>query len=78
MYLANKQQAFRCYKIIKDKGKGCPLRLRDGLINIRKAKAFCFLKIPVHGIRGGIRVRINAHGAFQYGELCESKVVGMR
>ncbi|MEM0075709.1 MAG: hypothetical protein QXV84_05110, partial [Conexivisphaerales archaeon] len=55
LYSANKQQAIRYYKKVKQK-KEYPLSLRNDLINLKKAKAFCFLKIPVYGVRGGIKV----------------------
>jgi hypothetical protein len=47
--------------------------LRNDLINLKKA--FWFLKIPVYGVRGGIRVPVKPHREFPDGELCESKVV---
>jgi IS605 OrfB family transposase len=49
--------------------------LRNDLINLRKAKAFWFLKIPVYGVRGGIRVPVKPHREFPDGKLCESKIV---
>ncbi|MGC8936715.1 MAG: hypothetical protein ACP5KV_05055 [Candidatus Methanomethylicaceae archaeon] len=45
------------------------------MINIRKAKAFWFLKIPVYGVRGGIKVPIKPHGEFPNGKICESKIL---
>ncbi|MHA1835690.1 MAG: RNA-guided endonuclease InsQ/TnpB family protein [Candidatus Odinarchaeia archaeon] len=73
LYSANKQQALRYYKRIKR--KEYPLSLRNDLINLRKAKAFWFLKIPVYGVRGGIKVPIKPHREFPNGKLCESKIV---
>jgi len=45
------------------------------LINLKRAKAFWFLKIPVYGVRGGIRVPVKPHKEFPNGKLCESKIV---
>jgi len=73
LYSANKQQALRYYK--KVKRKEYPLSLRKDVINIRKAKAFWFLKIPVYGVRGGIKVPVKPHREFPNGKLCESKIV---
>lgn len=73
LYSANKQQALRYYK--KVKRKEYPLSLRNDLINLRKAKEFWFLKIPVYGIRGGIKVPVKPHREFPKGKLCESKIV---
>ncbi|MBS7635658.1 hypothetical protein KEJ34_09335 [Candidatus Bathyarchaeota archaeon] len=44
LYSANKQQALRYYR--KVKWKEYPLSLRNDLINLRRARAFWFLKIP--------------------------------
>jgi hypothetical protein len=71
LYSANKQQALRYYRKVKQ--KEYPLSLRNDLINLRKA--FWFLKIPVYGVRGGIRVPVKPHREFPDGKLCESKVV---
>ena len=73
LYSANKQQALRYYK--KVKWKEYPLSLRNDLINLKRAKAFWFLKIPVYGIRGGIKVPVKPHREFPDGKLCESKIV---
>lgn len=73
LYSANKQQAERYYK--KLKLKNYPLSLRNDLINLIKAKAFWFLKIPVFGVRGGIRVPVKPHRDIPEGKLCESKIV---
>jgi len=71
LYSANKQQALRHYR--KVKRKEYPLSLRNDLINLKKA--FWFLKIPVYGVRGGIRVPVKPHREFPNGKLCESKIV---
>lgn len=73
IYSANRQQAERYYK--KKKQKEYPISLRNDLINVKQAKAFWFLKIPVFGVRGGIRVPIKPHRAIPEGKLCESKIV---
>jgi len=73
LYSANKQQALRYYR--KVKRKEYPLSLRNDLINLRKAKAFWFLKIPIYGVRGGIKVPVKPHREFPDGKLCESKIV---
>jgi len=73
LYSANKQQALRYYKKVKQ--KEYPLSLRNDLINLKKAKAFWFLKIPVHGVRGGIKVPLKPYREFPQGKLCESKIV---
>jgi len=74
LYSANKQQALRYYKKVKQK-KEYPLSLRNNLINLRRAKVFWFLKIPVYGVRGGIKVPVKPHREFPDGKLCESKIV---
>ena len=76
LYSANKQQAERYYK--KKKQKEYPLSLRNDLINLKQAKAFWFLKIPVSGVRGGIRVPIKPHREIPEGKLCESKIVKLK
>ena len=73
LYSANKQQALRYYKRMKR--KEYPLSLRNDLINIKRAKAFWFLKIPVRDVRGGINVPVKPHRDFPEGKLCESKIV---
>ena len=73
LYSANKQQALRYYRKVKQ--KEYPLSLRNDLINLKRAKAFWFLKIPVYGVRGGIRVPVKPHKEFPNGKLCESKIV---
>jgi putative transposase len=73
LYSANKQQALRYYGKVKQ--KEYPLSLRNDLINLKRAKAFWFLKIPVYGVRGGIRVPVKPHKEFPNGKLCESKIV---
>ncbi len=74
LYSANKQQALRYYRKLKQ--KEYPLSLRKDLINIQKSKTFWFLKIPVAGVRGGIKVPIRPHREFPKNFfLCESKIV---
>jgi hypothetical protein len=69
LYSANKQQALRYYERLKL--KEYPLSLRNDLINLKKAKAFWFLKIPVHGARGGIKVPLKPCREFPQGKLRE-------
>ncbi|MCW4007379.1 MAG: transposase [Candidatus Bathyarchaeota archaeon] len=74
LYSANKQQALRYYRKIKQ--REYPLSLRKDLINLKRAKAFWFLKVPVYGVRGGIKVPVKPHREFpEKAELCESKIV---
>ena len=66
LYSANKQQALRY---------GC-FSLRNDLINLRQTKSFWFLRIPVHGARGGIKLPIKPHRPFpDKSKLCESKLI---
>jgi IS605 OrfB family transposase len=66
LYSANKQNAIRYNSF----------SLRNDLINLKKAKSFWFLKIPVYGVRGGIRIPIKPHKEFPISfKLCESKIV---
>jgi putative transposase len=75
LYSANKQQALRYYKVIKP-NKEYPISLRNTTINLKKAKRFWFLKIPVAGQRGGIKVPIKPHRDIpSEGKLCESKLI---
>jgi len=75
LYSANKQQALRYYKIIKP-DREYPISLRNDLIDLKKAKRFWFLKIPVAGQRGGIKVPIKPHRDIpSEGKLCESKLI---
>lgn len=60
LYSAHKQQALRFYKKIK-KGTEYPLSLRNDLINVQKSKSFYFLKLPVAGQRGGIKIPFKPH-----------------
>ena len=74
IYSANKQQALRYFK--KHKSKEYPISLRNDLINLHRAKSFWFLKIPVYGIRGGIRIPIKPHKEFpKQFKICESKLI---
>jgi putative transposase len=78
LYSANKQQALRYYKIIKP-DKEYPISLRNDVINLKKAKRFWFLKIPVAGQRGGVRLPIKPHRDIPTeGKLCESKLIRIR
>jgi putative transposase len=77
LYSANKQQALRYYKVIKP-NREYPISLRNDLINLKKAKRFWFLKIPVAGQRGGIRLPIKPHRDIPDGKLCESKLIRIR
>nr|MDO8135427.1 hypothetical protein [Candidatus Njordarchaeum guaymaensis] len=76
LYSANKQQALRYYKKTK-KQKEYPLSLRNDLINLKKSKSFWFLKVPVCGVYGGIRVPIKMHRNLPISKsrFCESKIV---
>lgn len=74
IYSANKQQALRYFK--KYKSKEYPISLRNDLINIKKSKSFWFLKIPIYGVRGGIKVPIKPHREFPEDfKICESKLI---
>lgn len=62
LYSANAQQALRYYKKLKD--KEYPISVRKDLIEIRKCDSdVCdyFVKVPVGGRRGGIKVPVNTH-----------------
>jgi putative transposase len=78
VYSAHKQQARRYYKKVKN-GKEYPISIRKDLLDIRKTNnklATYWAKIPVHGVRGGIKVAL-AHQPFDFEnwEICESKLV---
>ncbi len=74
LYSANRQQAARYYKRPK-LGKEYPLSLRNDLIDLHKAKTFWFLRVRVHGVRGGIRIPIIPHRELpKAAELGESKL----
>jgi len=74
LYSANKQQAIRYFK--KYNSKEYPISLRNDLINLKKAKSFWFLKIPVYDVRGGIKIPIKPHREFPDNfTICESKLV---
>lgn len=73
LYSANRQQAFRYYRKIKM--REYPLSIRNDLLDIRKTKTFTFVKIPVHGIRGGLKLPIKPHREIPDGKLCESKLI---
>lgn len=66
LYSANKQNAIR-YNTFS---------LRNDLINLKQTKSFWFLRIPVHGIWGGIKVPIKPHRPFpKNSKLRESKLI---
>lgn len=66
LYSANKHDALRYGSF----------SLRNTLINLKKSKSFWFLKIPVYGIRGGIRIPVKPHKPFpKNSKLCESVIV---
>ncbi|KXA96759.1 hypothetical protein AKJ38_02640, partial [candidate division MSBL1 archaeon SCGC-AAA259I14] len=77
LYSANKQQAERNYEKIKD-GKEYPVSIRKDLIDIRECDSDVgdyFVKIPVAGRYGGVKVPINTHMGIGEGwEICESKL----
>ena len=78
LYSANKQQADRYYKKIK-KGKQYPLSLRNDLIKIEKQNtklAAYWIRVPVHGRRGGLWLPVKPHCAFSDEfKISESKIV---
>ncbi|KXB03518.1 hypothetical protein AKJ47_02105 [candidate division MSBL1 archaeon SCGC-AAA261G05] len=77
LYSANKQQGERYYKKIKD-GKKYPISIRKDLIDVRECESnVCdyFVKIPVAGRYGGVKVPINTHTEIEDDwEICESKL----
>lgn len=74
LYSANRQQAIRYFSEGKMQNE-YPISLRNDLINLQQTKSFWFLKIPVFGIRKGIRIPIKPHREFPNGKLCESKLI---
>lgn len=77
LYSANKQQAERYYKKVKD-GKEYPISIRRDLIDIQECSSdVCdyFVKIPVAGRYGGVKVPVNTHIEIERNwEICESKL----
>jgi len=78
VYSATKQQGKRTYRKI-DPEKEYPLVIRKDLMDIRKTDnklATYWARIPVHGVRGGVRVAL-AHQPFNFEEweVCGSKLV---
>ena len=78
VYSATKQQGKRTYRKINP-NKEYPLVIRKDLIDIRKTDnklAKYWARIPVHGVRGGIKVAL-AHQPlnFEEWEVCGSKLV---
>jgi putative transposase len=74
LYSANKQQALRYYRKVKQ--KEYPLSLRNDLINLRKA--FWFLKIPVYGVRGGSESQLNLTKNFQMENFARARLLERR
>ena len=78
VYSATKQQGKRAYRKI-DLKKEYPLVIRKDLMDIWKTDnklAKYWARIPVHGVRGGIKVAL-AHQPFNFEEwgICGSKLV---
>ena len=77
VYSANKQQAKRYYKKIKD--KEYPLSIRKDLIKVEKRNtkiAKYWARIPVKGRRGGVWVAIKPHQEIpEEAEICESRLM---
>jgi len=77
LYSANKQQAERYYEKIKD-GKEYPISIRKDLIDVQECGSDvgdCFVKIPVSGRYGGVKVPVNTHVEIEEDwEICESKL----
>lgn len=77
IYSANKQQALRFYKTIKQ-DREYPLSIRKGLIDVRETEnklAKYWVKIPVKSRRGGLKVAIKPHRNLpEECEICESKL----
>ena len=78
VYSATKQQGKRTYRKIKP-DKEYPLVIRKDLMDIRKIDnklAKYWARIPIHGVRGGIKVAL-AHQPFNFEEweICGSKLV---
>ena len=78
VYSANKQQARRYYRKVKN-GREYPISIRKDLIDIRRMDtklAKYWARIPVHGVRGGVKVAL-AHQPFNFEEweVCESKLL---
>ncbi|KXA88717.1 hypothetical protein AKJ62_04600, partial [candidate division MSBL1 archaeon SCGC-AAA259D14] len=77
LYSANKQQAERYYKKIKD-GKEYPVSIRKDLIDVQECDSDVgdyFVKIPVSGRYGGVNVPVNTHMGIEEGwEICESEL----
>jgi len=78
VYSATKQQGKRTYRKI-DPNKGYPLVIRKDLMDIRRTNnklATYWARIPIYGIRGGIKVAL-AHQPFDFEgwEICGSKLI---
>ena len=78
VYSATKQQGKRTYRKVNH-NKEYPLVIRKDLMDIRRTNnklATYWARIPVHGVRGGIKVAL-AHQPFNFEEweICGSKLV---
>ncbi|KXA99252.1 hypothetical protein AKJ42_03485 [candidate division MSBL1 archaeon SCGC-AAA261C02] len=77
LYSANKQQAERYYKKIKQ-GKEYPISIRKDLIDVQECDSdVCdyFVKVPVAGRHGGLKVPIKTHTRIKRDWMvCESKL----
>ncbi len=63
LYPPNKQQAGRYYRKIKE-GREYPISIRKDLIDVQECESdICdyFVKIPVAGRHGGVKVPVNTH-----------------
>ncbi len=63
LYSANRQQAERYYRKIKE-GREYPISIRKDLIDVRECGSdVCdyFVKIPVAGRYGGVKVPVDTH-----------------
>lgn len=78
IYSANKQQAKRYFKRVK-KEKRYPISIRNDLIKVEKRDTKLvkyWVRIPVHGRRGGLWLPIKPHCDFPDGyNVSESKIV---
>lgn len=78
LYSATRQQADRLLKRIgKPKGgREYPLILRRDVYRAETKITPCWLKIPIHGVRGGINVPIRSHVPITDNMVCrEAKIV---
>jgi putative transposase len=77
LYSATKQQADRLLKRIKPKeGKEYPLILRRDVYRANTKMTPYWIKIPIHGVRGGINVPISTREPITEGMICrEAKII---